>query len=960
MPTKVAILGGGMGALSAAWDLVSHGGYDVTVYQQGWRLGGKGASGRNPDRFQSIEEHGLHILMGFYDHAFAVLKSCYDADPPWPHGRLLPWGSGKERTFTPRDHAAFAQQWKGAWDVFEVPFPPRPGRPWDHPRLPDFLDLLGRGLDVLGEIFSSLRTLPHLPGLGLLKIPVQVLPPVLNEFFIDSIQRAVRTFLAAVWAVVQHHVDDPVVRWPWMGLWLVGANVVGLLDLLEAWDGDGSLAPDFGRIDDEDYRDWLVRQLLTVGCNDPLLTTHSPFVDGLYDLAFSNGTTLAAGITLQVVIRLGLDYRGHVAYSMNAGMGDVVFAPMYLALKAKNVKFRFFHRVRAVRAAGGLVTEIDVEEQIALAGSSYDPLVPAPVPPTYPCWPSRPDPTQLDAAYSQPGAPPYDFEVDPSPSPYRVAVHTLAKAKGDFDVVVLAVPVGAQAAICADLGAQSPAFARSYTNLRTVATQAIQVWLGQTSTSLACPAANGFVISYSRPFNSYADMTHVLAAEAWDHGVTPVHHLAYFCDDFEPQTANPLQEVTAHATSFVAGGLTALWPGFATSSVVAHYCRSNHDPSGRYVLSERGATEHRLASDASGFTNLALAGDWVRTDINAGCLEAATMGGRAAARAIIAGTVHGGEGTGIMASYVERDGDWMMRPPGKLQNVSMWVMVFKAGATELGALCQKYVSGPSSGRVTATPLFPLHPFVLLVCAAIERGESDDPDDKHRGWMSERDVGFFVPVTMTAKGAAPRIVNLIPYLWVDSWVGMIMGREIYGFPKLLGTIEWAGDADPLLPIAPPMHFSVRSRVLPHSSPDGKVIDGPVIDVRSMSLTAGVPIPGMVDEIAAIFYPIVMQALGAPNQSFGSLTRIPQLFLKQFRDAALPSTACAQQLVAVDAQIDDFKGGAVLLNDFALKLPSWQHLDIAGTLGLGAGPIYRPVAAMSAKIDFTIPAGQIVWP
>ena len=49
--------------------------YEITVYQLGWRLGGKGASGRGPaDR---IEEHGLHIWMGFYENAFRLLRECY-------------------------------------------------------------------------------------------------------------------------------------------------------------------------------------------------------------------------------------------------------------------------------------------------------------------------------------------------------------------------------------------------------------------------------------------------------------------------------------------------------------------------------------------------------------------------------------------------------------------------------------------------------------------------------------------------------------------------------------------------------------------------------------------------------------------------------------------------------------------------------------------------------------------
>ncbi len=65
------MLGGGCAAMAAAFELSrpEHAGrFEVTVYQMGWRLGGKGASGRG--RHDRIEEHGLHLWMGFYENAF--------------------------------------------------------------------------------------------------------------------------------------------------------------------------------------------------------------------------------------------------------------------------------------------------------------------------------------------------------------------------------------------------------------------------------------------------------------------------------------------------------------------------------------------------------------------------------------------------------------------------------------------------------------------------------------------------------------------------------------------------------------------------------------------------------------------------------------------------------------------------------------------------------------------------
>jgi len=87
-PIRVAVLGGGAGALSTALALSDPelgGRYQVTVYQMGWRLGGKGASGRNAAFDERIEEHGIDVWFGFYDNAFKLLRDCYDTlrDSGW-------------------------------------------------------------------------------------------------------------------------------------------------------------------------------------------------------------------------------------------------------------------------------------------------------------------------------------------------------------------------------------------------------------------------------------------------------------------------------------------------------------------------------------------------------------------------------------------------------------------------------------------------------------------------------------------------------------------------------------------------------------------------------------------------------------------------------------------------------------------------------------------------------------
>ena len=54
--------------------------YEIDLYQLGWRLGGKGASGRSRKYCDRIEEHGIHFWWGHYQNAFRLLRDCY-SDP---------------------------------------------------------------------------------------------------------------------------------------------------------------------------------------------------------------------------------------------------------------------------------------------------------------------------------------------------------------------------------------------------------------------------------------------------------------------------------------------------------------------------------------------------------------------------------------------------------------------------------------------------------------------------------------------------------------------------------------------------------------------------------------------------------------------------------------------------------------------------------------------------------------
>jgi hypothetical protein len=313
-----------------------------------------------------------------------------------------------------------------------------------------------------------------------------------------------------------------------------------------------------------------------------------------------------------------------------------------------------------------------------------------------------------------------------------------------------------------------------------------------------------------------------------------------------------------------------------------------------------------------------------------------------------------------LPAYVERDGDWVWRPPGVLQHVTMHLFVLRADRATLEVLCRSFVDEPTSGTFRARPLFP--GFVLLVCADIGHGYSADPVDCTKGWMTERDVGFFVPVDLAGPRGAG-VVNLLPYLFVDNFAAVVIGREIFGFPKVLGRMSFSNA---------PLRFTVNGQALARFDPTHQVDgDALLVDVRQRgkgseddlvaALAADLGRQPDVGELVAEASRRVLALLDASATTLAGPT-IPMVFLKQFRDVAVRNRACHSSLVRADARIDALRSLRILTDGFEVELPPYDSLGIVRHLGLSANAagIVEPLVTLRAELDFTLPYGRNLFP
>lgn len=702
---RVAILGGGVGALTAAYELTRtpelRAKYELTVYQLGWRLGGKGASGRNAALGQRIEEHGLHVWMGHYENAFAMIRDVYGALGRRPDQPLATWRDA----FTRHSYIVLGEspeQTGAGWELWPFDFGTNSEEPGDGRPLPTVFAMLQSLIGTLRNLLAGPHRGDDAPPL------VAAPPPDYPEWVDQERQLAAREAAAAGRApadeplrspalapvpsaehlhqlahslppdpvehrAVSHHAlvhlvettrdavraaappagdAHPALRRLQLLVELYSAVVRGILV-------DGVLLHGFDVIDRWDLRAWLARH------GGPPELLQSAAAQAMYGLLFAYvkgdpaDQQLAAGVAVRFALRMTLAYKGAIFWKMNAGMGDTIFTPLYEVLKARGVRFKFFHRVEQLHldAAGDLVERIELTEQAHVkGGAEYRPLVDVK---GLPSWPSRPLYEQLveGEQLERDGV---DLESSWAKWDRGTAV-SLVRGR-DFDDVVLGTSIGPLPRIAPQLLRRHPRWARTVERIATNQTFSVQLWLGPTLAGLGWTAPPPAMTTYAERLNTWADMAHLLPRETWPEG--QVQDVAYFTAPFPDARVIPppddhafparmLAELKQSALAWLPANIGVLWPaargadGFDWSVLFdpdggegrdrfdRQFYKINIDPSERYVLSLPGTTEDRLDPERDRqVRNLYPAGDWIRTGLNCGAVESAVLGGMKAARAL--------------------------------------------------------------------------------------------------------------------------------------------------------------------------------------------------------------------------------------------------------------------------------------------------------------------------------------
>lgn len=677
-PKKIVILGGGISALTAAFEMTrqpnwqDH--YDITLYQMGWRLGGKCATARGPNA--RIEEHGIHGFLGCYYNALPLMADCYRALNR-PAGVPL---ATFEEAFKPNSFVLMWEFIDGSLKRWPFTAPTNSLLPGDPSSLQTVQQWVGGVVQFVDQLLEPV----HTPALSAQSIEMAL------ELTVGRVLlRELRHVILAAESLVEHVLAAFEPLWVWLKSKLQGLiegnddlrrlyiTVEFLLALVRGTIADNIFERGFDSIDNENFSDWLQRHGASV------ITASSPLALNTVNLSYQypQGDTartalMAAGAYLHWTLR-SFAFMGAFAWLFEAGSGETVVAPLYEVLKKRGVKFEFFHKVASLELSADK-TQVSAVNMIVQAtlknpAAGYDPLINVK---GLPAWPGEPLYGQLVQ-----GTALQDQHIDLESywTPWQPVATRQLQAGMDYDQILFAISIGAVPYLCADIVAARPDWQAMVARVTTVQTQTMQIWLTRTTAELGWdipfknPTDTVIGATYINPIGGQVDFTHLLQWEDWPAAATP-KALWYFSGAMGDYGTPPpfsdhgypqrqYDKVKTQCIQYLQATTGPLLPQATTNAVAPpgdpvslnfsllhayddasagmgiqrfdqQFWRANIDPSERYVTSPPGSTSARLKAWESGLSNLVLAGDWIYTGLNVGSVEGAVMGGKLASYAV--------------------------------------------------------------------------------------------------------------------------------------------------------------------------------------------------------------------------------------------------------------------------------------------------------------------------------------
>jgi hypothetical protein len=317
-----------------------------------------------------------------------------------------------------------------------------------------------------------------------------------------------------------------------------------------------------------------------------------------------------------------------------------------------------------------------------------------------------------------------------------------------------------------------------------------------------------------------------------------------------------------------------------------------------------------------------------------------------------------------------------VKPPFTFNGVAARIFPLRASLDSLQQLCNSYLNfvPPEAGRFRA-----IAPYVMLM--ALDYGQISETS--RAGWFGQMEVFFCVPVEWYKLVHGRWVFHgwavFTPYIFVTDSYSVPVGREVYGFPKVLAELTPAPNNWIVDPMAPVTLARFETAVFPEAYAGKRLQTKVLLEIERAAPMLNFRVP---PDPSSPMMPWVMASNFA--QAMGELSRdalwmaqamrifrmspglnpafFPEMLarlmpafaaggrgfiqnsinLKQFRRADLPDRLCYQALTNGQMTTTGFNGGGLMgeertfLGDFSgghvIRLYDQSSLPITRILGL----------------------------
>jgi hypothetical protein len=309
-----------------------------------------------------------------------------------------------------------------------------------------------------------------------------------------------------------------------------------------------------------------------------------------------------------------------------------------------------------------------------------------------------------------------------------------------------------------------------------------------------------------------------------------------------------------------------------------------------------------------------------------------------------------------LSDFVEVPGNLVPRIPYEAASALMQSGFVKGDVTKLQASVDTILNGPAAGRLKFAVVTDLVLITMLYCPKMT---SADPVDHLMGSESEGDIGFW---TLVWGGPADDIshwsLRWLPiYLFVDSGTAMAAGREVFGFPKSLGTFNRATHN------SDDGRVSVDTLLFKTYGVDSQAVTTQLFEIAYGTGTATGGLFSGLEHALADIGSLMVKGLDAVTHNGLDLSKLklpmvgmPMVFLKQFRDAAVANKACYQEIVEATVESTKIHEFGMLSGSYQLNFIDCASYPINADMGIISGQ--ELIFPMWLIQDFTCGFGTIL--